>query len=150
MGVRRRGGEALLRWICLGFMTGVLLRASAVAPAGGWERVADLPQGNGGFAYGLVGNEVVIAGGTNWPTDVKLWIDEIWAYEPECNSWQPAGRLEKPVAYAAFDANAGGIWLAGGSGGADAHRYLWQVGPVGAAQRIAPLPVGAVYAGGAL
>lgn len=131
-------------WGCLGGL--LVARLEAAAPAAGWERVADLPQGNGGFAYGLVGGEIVIAGGTNWPGDVKVWLDEIWAFEPKRGSWRQAGRLEKPVAYAAFDANPDGIWLAGGSGGAEAHRSLWQVGKGAVAKRIAPLPAGAVYA----
>ena len=42
-----------------------------------WERLAPLPESNGGFVSGVVHGEIVIAGGTNWKDDTKQWPDAI-------------------------------------------------------------------------
>lgn len=132
-------------------LAAVLLAFSPTAAfAAGWERVADLPEPNGGFAYALIDGEIVIAGGTNWPGDVKHWLDKIRAYDVARGTWREAGRLETPAAYAAFDAGAGVLWLAGGSGGAGGHPVLWRLGQGAAVTRVAAIEPRLVYASGAL
>ena len=89
-----------------------------------WEPLAPLPEPNCGFIAGDIGGNIVIAGGTNWTSDRKHWLDRIWLYEPSRNTWREAGRLAAPLAYAAFGADAQGIWFAGGSSGAETHTAL--------------------------
>ena len=137
-------------WVAARLAAVLLAVSPAAAFAAGWERVADLPESNGGFACALIDGEIVIAGGTNWPGDVKRWLDKIWAYDVARGTWREAGRLETPAAYGAFDAGAGALWLAGGSGGAGGHPVLWRLGRGGALTRMAAIEPRLVYASGAI
>ncbi|MGH8018402.1 MAG: Kelch repeat-containing protein [Opitutaceae bacterium] len=120
------------------------------APPGEWARVADLPEANGGFVCAAVDGEIVVAGGTNWQADVKLWLDGIWAYNPSRDAWRTFERLESPVAYAAGGNDAGAQCFAGGTSGKYTHRWLWrwELGP--SVKRVAAIDAGLVHASGVL
>ena len=98
-----------------------MLSVSNHTRGAGWERLAPIPEPNGGFVCGAVGGNVVIAGGTNWKDDTKHWLDQIRVFEPRKNAWRDAGRLAAPLAYAAYGQTTDGLWFAGGSSGADTH-----------------------------
>jgi N-acetylneuraminic acid mutarotase len=91
----------------------------AVTSAGGagWERLASLPEPNGGFVCGAVGGRIIVAGGTNWKDDSKRWLDRIWSYDPAVGAWREGGRLPSPLAYAVAGQARDSLWLAGGSDG---------------------------------
>lgn len=74
-----------------------LLMSSSVHA--GWESLAPLPEPNGGFACGVVGYRLIVAGGTNWKDDTKHWLDVIWSYDPAANAWSVVGHLPQPCAY---------------------------------------------------
>lgn len=115
-----------------------------------WERVAALPVANGGFLSGVVDGNLIVAGGTAWDGDTKLWLDQIWSYDPARNAWQNTGSLPAPVAYPSSGYNRSAVWFTGGSSGAETHRALWKLGPKATLEKVAPLDHGAVYTASAL
>jgi len=115
-----------------------------------WERVASLPVANGGFFSGVVDGNLLVAGGTAWDGDTKLWLDQIWSYDPAANAWQKAGRLPAAVAYPGSGYNRNALWFAGGSSGAETHQTLWKLGPKATLEKVAAIDRGAVYTAGAL
>jgi N-acetylneuraminic acid mutarotase len=120
----------------------------AAAPAA-WERLAPLPVGNGGGIVAAIADDIVVAGGTTWQGDTKLWLDQIWTYDSRRNAWRETGRLPAPVGYPVTGHDGGPVWFAGGSSGPATHRALWQLTPTGA-RLAARLERGFVIACGAL
>lgn len=115
-----------------------------------WERIAPLPEENGGFACGALGGEIVILGGTNWRDGVKHWLRRIHAYDPAKNRWREIGALDEPLAYAAVGRDAETLWFTGGSSGAATHRVVRKMGADFAVKREHTLDAGTVLGGGAL
>lgn len=124
-----------------------LTSVRAAAPMD-WERLPPLPVGNGGFVAAALGGELVVAGGTTWRGEEKLWLDGIWAYEPARRAWREAGRLPAAVAYPTSGYDGRVLWFTGGSGGAGAHRTLWRLETAGGGVRATPVGRAAVYAVG--
>ncbi|WP_414660309.1 Kelch repeat-containing protein [Horticoccus sp. 23ND18S-11] len=116
------------------------------ATAATWERLAPLPVGNGGFVSAVLGGDVHLAGGTTWQGDTKLWLDQVWAYDARKNAWRDAGRLPAPLAYGVTGHDGRTWWIAGGSTGEKTHQSLWKIETGKAAQLVAPLTSGVVYA----
>ncbi len=106
-----------------------LMSTTCPAPAAEWEKLPPLPEANGGFIGGALGNDLIIAGGTNWKDGTKHWLDRIWTFDTSRKAWHEAGRLPAPCAYAAHGTNAQGFFFAGGSSGAKTHASLWQIDP---------------------
>jgi len=116
----------------------------------GWERLAPLPEPNGGFVSGAVDGRIVIAGGTNWKDDTKHWLTRIRAYDPATNTWRETGTLTAPLAYAAAGEHAGALWFAGGSSGKSTHTTVWNIDRSLAANSAFTLRSGFVLAGGSV
>lgn len=81
--------------------------------ADGWQQVPDLPEPNGGMICFAVGEDIIVAGGTNWENDTKNWLAKRWWFDAKANSWKPLPPLPAPIGYAAY----GGAFSAGGSDG---------------------------------
>ncbi len=130
----------------------LLLNPSFAAPvaSSAWERLASLPVPNGGFFSGLVHGKIIVAGGTTWKGDTKIWLDRIWAYDPGRNQWQEKGRLPSRVAYpvSAYDGRT--VWFASGSSGPRTDQGLWRMDTAGAPKRIAKIDDAFVYACGGI
>lgn len=118
--------------------------------AAGWERLAPLPETNGGFVSGAVDGHIVIAGGTNWQEDTKHWLRRIHAYDPTTDTWRETGALDAPLAYSAAGEHAGALWFAGGSSGKNTHATVWSIDRSLAAKSAFTLGKGFVLAGGAV
>ena len=118
--------------------------------AADWERIAPLPQQNGGFVCGAITGEIVIIGGTNWKDGTKHWLSRIHAYNPAKDQWREVGTLDAPLAYAAAGQDAETLWFAGGSSGTATHPSVWKIGAGLSAKRALTLDAGTVLAGGAL
>ncbi|MBI5775599.1 MAG: hypothetical protein HZA89_17915 [Verrucomicrobia bacterium] len=122
---------------------------TATTPAAQWESLAPLPEPNGGSISGVVGDQIVLLGGTNWKDDVKQWLTRIHAYDPKANAWREVGTLAAPLAYAAAGEHAGALWLASGSSGTNTHTAVWIIDRSLAAKSAFTLGSGFVLAGGA-
>ena len=81
--------------------------------AEGWQRMPDLPEPNGGMICFSAGEDIVVAGGTNWENDSKRWLAKRWRFDAKANLWKPLPPLDAPLAHAA----GGGHFTAGGSDG---------------------------------
>ncbi len=97
--------------LCLG-----IIAAFSSAHAG-WEQLAPMPAENGGLACGFVDGKLIVAGGTNWQSDAKQWLDVIWRFDPATNKWEAAGKLSAARAYAVCGVLNGRLVIAGGSDG---------------------------------
>lgn len=86
-----------------------------------WQRVPSLPEGIGGFVYGAIGNDLLVAGGVSWRGDVKIYRDSIFRFDFGAAQWRQIGSLSVPVAYAASGQAPNGIYFAGGTGGSTIH-----------------------------
>jgi N-acetylneuraminic acid mutarotase len=128
----------------------LLMVPTLACVAAGWEQLAPMPEPNGGFICGAIGDHIVVAGGTNWREDAKRWLDRIWTFNPRANTWREAGRLAAPVAYAAFGHDTAGLWFAGGSSGPETHATLSLIDRALAAKTAAKIEPRFVYAGGAI
>lgn len=85
--------------------------------AASWEPLPSLPVGNGNGVGGMMGNDLIIAGGITWEDDTKIWLDKIWRFDTRQKVWSEAGRLPHPLAYPAYGQTARGIYFTGGSDG---------------------------------
>jgi hypothetical protein len=111
------------------------LAMPGIVTAAEWEPVASLPVPNGGFAAGAVQGQIVIAGGTTWKDDVKVWLDDVWAYDAASNQWKAAGKLPNPLAYGVVAEVQDGLLVAGGF---DGTRGRTEVLKIGADQKVTP------------
>lgn len=136
-----------LRRLLLACTLTVLAIATDRLSAAEWERLAPLPEPNGGFICGSAAGKLVVAGGTNWRDGTKYWLDTVWAYDPQQNQWQKAGRFESPVAYAAVGQDARELWFWSGSTGKETLRTLCKFDEKLSVRTVATLDRGLVYSG---
>jgi hypothetical protein len=59
---------------------------------------------------------MVLAGGTHWKDDKKLWLDEVVAYDPEGDKWENLTPLPRPLAYDASASQDGVFYFGVGPG----------------------------------
>ncbi len=122
--------------------------APAATPA--WERLASLPVPNGGFFSGVIDGKIIVAGGTTWKGDTKIWLDQIWAYEPGRDQWRESGRLPSPVAYPVSAHDGRTVWFASGSSGTRTDQGIWRMDTAGMPKRVAKIEDAFVYACGGI
>ncbi|HND61506.1 MAG TPA: kelch repeat-containing protein [Opitutaceae bacterium] len=103
-------------WKSLTALAAVSLAVGA-SRATEWERLPDLPEPNGGFVTGAVGDAVVVAGGTNWTDGKKHWLRAVHVFEPARRAWRELAVLPRPLAYGIAGETPTGLVLAGGSTG---------------------------------
>jgi hypothetical protein len=89
------------------------MATTVFSAAEGWQRMPDLPGPNGGMVCYDAGEDIVIAGGTNWENDTKQWLTKRWRFDAKAKSWKPLPPLPAPLAYAAGN----GFFTGGGSDG---------------------------------
>ncbi len=82
-----------------------------------WEKIAPLPLPRAGCAAGVVGGQLMVAGGTYWVDGKKFWDQRVDAFEPATNRWQPLAQLPQPWGDAAAVAVDESFYILGG--GAD-------------------------------
>lgn len=89
-----------------------------------WQRMPSLPEGIGGFVYGAIGNDLLVAGGISWRGDAKIYRDSILRFDFRAAQWRQIGSLSVPVAYAASGQAPKGIYFAGGTDGRTLHNIF--------------------------
>lgn len=72
-----------------------------------WERLPSLPTPNGGFVCAVLGEDILLAGGTHWQGGVKNGLDAVHVFATSTKTWRPAGKLPTPQAYAVSGVLAG-------------------------------------------
>lgn len=69
----------------------------------------------GGHIGGMVGGNILVAGGNNWSEDktTKYWLKDAVVFKE--GKWLPGPSLDKPVAYAMYASDQNGLYFAGGT-----------------------------------
>jgi SSS family transporter len=90
-----------------------------------WSAGPSLPAPRSGQIAGLVGNALIVLGGTDFPISLfdggpKTWYADGVVLERGATTWAPApaGLLRRPLAYAAVAADGDRLVVVGGSDGA--------------------------------
>ena len=128
----------------------LLLISAITSLAAGWERIAPLPEPNGGFIAAAAGGRIVILGGTNWRDGTKCWLSRIHTFDPAANEWTEARPLAAPLAYAVVGSQMDGLWIAGGASGSGTHRSVWKLVDGATPVRVFDFPGGTALAGGGI
>ncbi len=124
--------------------------AAADAAPASWERLAPLPVSNGGFFSGVIDGKIIVAGGTTWKDDTKIWLDQIWSYDPGRNQWRETGKLPSSLAYPVSAHDGRTVWFASGSTGTRTDQGLWRMDTAGMPKRAAKIEDAFVYASGGI
>lgn len=82
-----------------------------------WKQRAPLEVPRAGCAVGVVGDNVLVAGGTYWREGQKIWDVRADLYDPATDRWQPLAPLPQPRADVAALAAGDAFYIFGG--GAD-------------------------------
>jgi N-acetylneuraminic acid mutarotase len=82
-----------------------------------WKQRAPLTLPRAGCAAGVVGGQLVVAGGTYWVDGKKFWDARVDAFDAAANRWQPLAPLALPWGDAAAVAVGEAFYILGG--GAD-------------------------------
>jgi N-acetylneuraminic acid mutarotase len=98
-------------------MFALALSGSIAVAAAPWQKLAPLPESNGGFVVGEVQGAVVVLGGTNWEGGQKNWLKVVHRLDPKTLRWSSLAPLRQPVAYAMSGTADGALIVAGGTMG---------------------------------
>lgn len=116
-----------------------------------WKYGADLPTPNGSHLAGRLGEDILLAGGTNWEPGYKQWLKEVYIYHPTANTWAYIRDLPRPVANAAVASNSGAVYVCGGADGNEGLRDCLKLSKTGdriSIKKLASLPEPRAYGGG--
>jgi N-acetylneuraminic acid mutarotase len=94
-----------------------------------WNERRPMPLPEAGGSVGFIGGELVIAGGTAWDGDTKLWLKEVQVYNPAKDEWRAGPTLPTGTAYGPFVHSADGLEVFGGTDGKQVHREAWKLDP---------------------
>jgi N-acetylneuraminic acid mutarotase len=89
---------------------------SAAGPVLNWKEGKKLTLAKGGYASGIFNGKLLLAGGTHWKDDKKLWTDEVVANDPSRDQWETFRPLPKALAYGASATDEAAFYLLGGAG----------------------------------
>lgn len=92
-----------------------------------WSTHAPLPRAQAGGATALLGDALVVAGGTAWENDVKQWLAEVQIYDTRRDAWRPGPPLPEPLAYGPFVQHGAALEIFGGSAGTSSSRTIWRL-----------------------
>jgi N-acetylneuraminic acid mutarotase len=92
-----------------------------------WSERQPMLQSQVGGAAAYFNGQLVIAGGTAWDGDTKVWLSDVQIYDPTSNRWSHGPKLPVPLAYGPFVYSAAGIEILGGMDGNAVHRDSWKL-----------------------
>jgi N-acetylneuraminic acid mutarotase len=117
-----------------------------------------LPRPLSGHVFGISGDTLIVAGGTDFPLSLfkggaKVWYDDVYALPRGANAWiRQEMKWPRPIGYAAVVSIGDGVIVAGGSDGqqhtADVWLMRWADGAV-QREALPPLPSPVAMAGAA-
>jgi N-acetylneuraminic acid mutarotase len=67
----------------------IFFTMSATLELNAWTTLPDAPLPRAGAAVGVVGAQLVVAGGTYWVDGVKCWTDQVDAFDLDKRVWRP-------------------------------------------------------------
>lgn len=125
------------RRFCRSFWKAFFLLASiaSLEAVESWQRLADLPEPNGGMALVATPEGLRVLGGTDWKAGEKIWYDQIWDWSAQRNQWRSVGRLPAPWAYGAALETSKGVLVLGGNDQRGAVLDTWLLNSQGKSQQ---------------
>jgi N-acetylneuraminic acid mutarotase len=87
-----------------------------------WRARAPLPQRRAGYMAGVLDDRYVLAGGSYWDADQKVWASQVDEFDPTSNTWSAAAPLPEPRSDAACLALQNDLYVFGGGD----HRHARQ------------------------
>src|SRR5712671_4504145 len=108
-------------------LTAMLLLAMAPTMTLVWTERKSMSRPEAGGAAGFLDGELIVAGGTAWDGDTKLWLKDVQIYAPRQNVWRSGPALPVPLAYGPFVHPADGLEIFGGTDGRQVHRESWKL-----------------------
>jgi N-acetylneuraminic acid mutarotase len=79
-----------------------------------WVERATLPQPRAGYIAGVIDGRYVVAGGSFWEKDQKIWTARVDAFDPRTNTWSEASSLPEPRSDSACATLGGNLYVFGG------------------------------------
>ena len=92
-----------------------------------WRVGEPLPEAEGGAAAGILGRDLVLAGGTTWKNGKKLVLRDVQIYSIPDNRWREGPPLPVAVADAAFLTSGAGLDVIGGYDGVNTSKKWWHL-----------------------
>ncbi|MFN0167610.1 MAG: Kelch repeat-containing protein [Bryobacteraceae bacterium] len=92
-----------------------------------WKDKTPMPRAEGGASSALVGDELIIAGGTNWDSGQKTWMRDVQIYNIKTDKWRMGPTLPSPAAYGPAVVTPKGMEILGGSEGQRIFRTTWRL-----------------------
>ncbi|MEJ7609092.1 MAG: hypothetical protein WKF37_23175 [Bryobacteraceae bacterium] len=80
-----------------------------------------------GGAAGWLNGELVIAGGTAWRDEQKIWLTHTQLYSPKTKAWRRGPALPHAMAYGPSVYTSSGLEIFGGTDGLKVYRESWRL-----------------------
>jgi Kelch motif protein/galactose oxidase-like protein len=109
------------------YVSALLLFVMSPSPTIEWTERHSMLQAEAGGAAAYQDGDLVIAGGTAWDKDEKLWLKTVQIYHPPTDLWREGPSLPLSLAYGPFVSSENGLEIFGGSDGKTAHRTSWKL-----------------------
>ncbi|HRI80864.1 MAG TPA: kelch repeat-containing protein [Opitutaceae bacterium] len=90
-----------------------------------WNELAPPPLPRAGCAVGVIGGELLVAGGTYWRDGRKFWSERVDAFDLALNLWMPRAALPRPHGDAAALTHDGALYVFGGGAEGGAGVMTW-------------------------
>lgn len=90
-----------------------------------WQELAPLPLPRAGCAVGVLGGELVVAGGTYWREGRKYWCEQVDGFDPAANRWTPRPPIPRPCGDAGSVSHDGTLYIFGGGTDGVAESTVW-------------------------
>jgi len=84
-----------------------------------------MPAAKAGAATALLGDRLILAGGTYWEKGQKHWLRQVDLYDVRRDEWRSGPPLPLPLAYGAFVGSDRGLEVLGGWDGKHLDRQCW-------------------------
>ena len=100
---------------------------AAVLPRLSWQQKHPLPKGVGGGVAGLLGGNLVYAGGASWANGVKQFLRDVSVYHIATDRWSSGPALPVPLAYGPAIHTGDVMEIFGGTDGKQVYRESWRL-----------------------
>lgn len=112
-----------------------------------WTKLEPLPRASAGFVYGVLDHHLIVAGGTAWEGNVKLWLNDVYSIDLAQGHWQQHDALPAPLAYSGCVHDQHAIYVLGGQHDTHLSTDILRITTTGITSEKATLPDPLIYFG---
>jgi N-acetylneuraminic acid mutarotase len=91
-----------------------------------WTERSPMPLPRAGCAAGVLDGQLVVAGGTLWEDDRKVWRERVDRFDPRRNAWEPCAPMPRPHGDAAGVVLGSALYVIGGGADGAAGTSVWR------------------------